>query len=218
MPRLIGVVVVIALADSLNPSTIAPGLYIASGQRPRYRVLQFTAAVFLVHLVGGILLLIGPGQLLLSLVNDLSETSRRLLEFGAGVAMAIAAVILWRRRRQLSEKDLPDPNPKGRSSAILGATIMAVELPTAFPYFGAIAAILGSGGGRLPQMLALAVYNVCFVLPLIAILATLLVVGDKADATLNRWRDRLQHRWPAVLAVLLLGIGIVVMAFGAIGL
>jgi len=67
-------------------------------------------------------------------------------------------------------------------------------------------------------MLALAVYNVCFVLPLIAILTTLLVVGDKADATLNRWRDRLQHRWPAVLAVLLLGIGIVVMAFGAIGL
>jgi cytochrome c biogenesis protein CcdA len=218
LARVIGFVVVIALADSLNPSTIAPGLYIASGQRPRRRVLQFTAAVFVVHLAGGIILLIGPGQLLLSLVNELSETGRSLLELGAGVVMAIAALIFWRRRRQLADKDLPDPNPKGRSSVILGATIMVVELPTAFPYFGAIAAILGSGGSRAPQILALLIYNTCFVLPLIAILATLLLVSDQADATLNRWRDRLERRWPAVLAVLLLGLGIVVMAFGATGL
>jgi cytochrome c biogenesis protein CcdA len=218
LARVIGLVVVIALADSLNPSTIAPGLYIAAGQRPRYRVLQFTASVFLVHLAGGTILIIGPGQLLLSLVNDLGETSRRLLELGAGLAMTIAAIIIWRRRRRLAEKDLPDPNPKGRSSAILGATIMVVELPTAFPYFGAIAAILGAGGSLPSQVFALVIYNLCFVLPLIAILATLLFVGDDAEAALNRWRDRLQQRWPAVLALLLLGFGIVVIAFGATGL
>jgi cytochrome c biogenesis protein CcdA len=214
----IGLVAVIALADSINPSTIAPALYVASGERPRYRLLQFTAAVFLVHLAGGAILLIGPGQLLLGVVNGLGETSRRFLELGAGVAMTVGAIVLWRRRRRLAEKDLPDPNPKGRSSAILGATIMIVELPTAFPYFGAIAAILGSGGSGPREMLGLVIYNLCFVLPLIAILATLLFVGDHADAVLNRWRARLQSRWPTVLAVLLLGIGIAVIAVGVTGL
>ncbi len=46
----------IALGNSLNPSTIAPALFVASGERARHGVLEFTIAVFLVHLVGGALL------------------------------------------------------------------------------------------------------------------------------------------------------------------
>ena len=53
MFRLVGLVVSIGLADSLNPSTIAPALYFASGERARARVFEFTAAVFLVFLAGG---------------------------------------------------------------------------------------------------------------------------------------------------------------------
>ena len=37
MLRLIGLVVSIGLADSMNPSTIAPGIYLAMGRRPRDR-------------------------------------------------------------------------------------------------------------------------------------------------------------------------------------
>jgi cytochrome c biogenesis protein CcdA len=218
LARVIGLVVAIALGDSLNPSTIAPALYVASGERPRRRVLEFTTAVFLVHLAGGAILLIGPGQLLLSLLDNLGKSARNLLELGAGVAMIAAASILWHQRRRLAQKELPDPNPKRQSSALLGATIIAVELPTAFPYFAALAAILGSGGSGPGEMLELAIYNLCFVLPLIAILATLLIAGDHADARLRRGRDRLQQRWPVVLATLLLLVGTFVGALGATGL
>ena len=41
MLRLIGVVVSIGLADSLNPTTIAPALYLASGEHARARVTEY---------------------------------------------------------------------------------------------------------------------------------------------------------------------------------
>lgn len=62
MLRLAGVVVTIALVDSLNPSTIAPATYLASGERARRSVLEFTAAVLLTHVAGGVLLLLGPAR------------------------------------------------------------------------------------------------------------------------------------------------------------
>src|SRR5881227_2262107 len=103
--------------------------------------------------------------------------------------MLLAAAAVWRRRRRLVEKDLPNPNPQRKSSILLGATIIGVELPTAFPYFAAIAAGLGSGAGATRQLLLLGLYNLCFVLPLITILATLLLAGEKAEELLTRGRE-----------------------------
>ena len=62
MLRLFGIVVSIGLADSMNPSTIAPGLYLAVGERARSSLIQFTLAVFAVNLVGGAVIALGPGQ------------------------------------------------------------------------------------------------------------------------------------------------------------
>ena len=67
MLRMIGIVVSVGLADSLNPSTVAPALYIASG-RSAESVTQFTIGVFSVYLIGGALIMFGPGELVLSLV------------------------------------------------------------------------------------------------------------------------------------------------------
>lgn len=112
-------VVAIALGDSLNPSTIAPALFLASGERSRHGVLEFTISVFLVHLVGGALLALGPAQLLLSLLNELGHTTKQILETAAGVAMVIASCLVWHHRGRLAQKDLPDPNPQRKSSLLL---------------------------------------------------------------------------------------------------
>ena len=53
MLRLIGIVISIGLADSLNPTTIGPALYVATGERARERVAEFTLAVFAVYFLGG---------------------------------------------------------------------------------------------------------------------------------------------------------------------
>src|SRR5579859_6740040 len=142
MLRLIGIVLSIGLADSMNPSTIAPGLYLAMGKRARADLLQFTLAVLAVNLVGGAAIALGPGSALLALVPKPDATARYIVETVAGMAMLIAGVVLWRRRERLSHRQLPAPRSQGKSAAVLGLTISAVELPTAFPYFAAIAAIV----------------------------------------------------------------------------
>lgn len=215
MLRLMALVVPIAIGDSLNPSTIAPALYLASGERARKSVAAFTAAVLLVHLAGGAAIALGPGQLVLSLLNQLGQRIGDILAIAAGAAMTTVAGVMWYKRRRLAQKELPSPNPKGRSSALLGATIIAVELPTAFPYFAAIALIIGSRQPTASQALPLVLYNTCFVLPLIAILLTLMLAGDEADTRLTRARASLQRRWPSVVALLLLLVGVSFAALGA---
>ncbi|MEA2160346.1 MAG: hypothetical protein QOD66_2726 [Solirubrobacteraceae bacterium] len=214
MLRLIGLVVSIGLADSLNPTTIAPALYLATGEHARARLIEFTLGVLLVYFVGGALIALGPGQLLLALVPKPDAEDRQVIEIVVGVAMLVAAAVLWRNRESLSNRRMPAPSADGRSSAILGATITAVELPTAFPYFAAIAAIVGSGLDPVRQLVVLLVFNVCFVLPLILMVVAMSVAGDGAIQALTRGRDFLERRWPVVLSVLLLVAGVFVILLG----
>ena len=214
MLRLIGLVVSIGLADSLNPTTIAPALYLATGEHARTRLIEFTLGVLLVYFVGGALIALGPGQLLLALVPKPDTEDRHVIEIVVGVAMLVAAAVLWRNRASLCQRRMPVPSAEGKSSAILGATITAVELPTAFPYFAAIAAIVGSGVDPARQLVLLLVFNLCFVLPLILMVVAMSLVGDRAIETLSRGRDFLERRWPVVLSVLLLVAGLFVILLG----
>lgn len=218
MLRLIGLVVSIGLADSMNPSTIAPGLYLALGPQARAGLVQFTLAVFAINLVGGAVIALGPGQALLAIVPTPGATVRYIAEIVAGVVMLVGAVVLWRRRRTLARRELPTPKSEGRSAIWLGVTISAVELPTAFPYFAVIAAVVGSGFSPLRQLILLALYNVAFVLPLLLMILTLTVAPHQAGRILGRARDWLQRRWPALLGGLALVAGTFCVVIGITGL
>jgi cytochrome c biogenesis protein CcdA len=218
MIRLIGICISIGLADSLNPTTIGPALFLASGPRPREHVIRFTVGVFLVYFVGGAVIALGPGQLLLSLVPRPDRDTRQILEVIAGAVMLAAGALLWRHRNSLSERTPTPSETQRKSSALLGATITAVELPTAFPYFAAIAAIVGSGMDLARQILLLLLFNVCFVAPLAAIVATLWFAGESAQAKLARARLFLQLHWPTLLAVLALIAGVFTIVLGATGI
>jgi cytochrome c biogenesis protein CcdA len=220
MARLLVLMISIGLADSLNPSTIAPALFLASGERPRLRVAEFTLAVFVVYLIGGALIALGPGALIRQALPDLDviRTVRYTAEIVAGVLLLAGAAIIWRRRHRMVARGLPASGGGRRSSILLGATITAVELPTAFPYFAAIAAVVGSGLGPMRELSLLVVFNLCFVLPLLGILATLVLAGESADRLLSRGRRYLERRWPHILCGLILVVGVLAILFGAVGL
>jgi cytochrome c biogenesis protein CcdA len=218
MLRLVGLVVSLGLADSLNPSTVGPALYLATGERPRRAVLRFTGTLTAVFFVGGLVLTVGPGQLLLALIPHPDATVRYIAETVAGVAMLVVAAVLWVRREQLGHRHHDSSEPKNHSAGLLGVIIAAIEFPTAFPYFAAIAAIVASGLSVPQEALLVAIYNLCFVLPLLAIVVVLTVAGDRADRVLTTAREYLQTHWPVIVAVLAFVAGLFTLALGITGL
>ncbi len=220
MFRELWVVLSIGLADSLSPSTSVTGLFLASGERPRRSVLEFAAGVFLVFLLGGLILTLGPGRAILALVPRPTATARYILETVAGTAMLLVSVRLWRRKGSPGSGDPRMARLRRRASSpfILGVLIAAFELPTAFPYFAAIAAIVGSGLDLGPQLVLVVIYDLCFVLPLLAIALTVTVAGEPAVVRLTHAREWLALHWPVVLSRLALVAGIFVVTLGVTGL
>jgi cytochrome c biogenesis protein CcdA len=217
MLRLIGIVISIGLADSINPSTVAPALYMTAQPRPRRPLAQFTVAVFLVYFLGGLLIALGPGELVLALVPKPDLVTRHVLEVLAGVVLLVVAALLWSHRNRLRQKRLPAFSSQGRASWLLGATITAIELPTAFPYFGALAAVMGSDVDLPRKILLILLFNVCFILPLLAMLLLLTVAGPRAEIELAKVSAFLQRRWPVLLAVVAVLAGLITIGLGATG-
>jgi cytochrome c biogenesis protein CcdA len=218
MLRLVGVVISVGLADSLNPSTIGPALYLATVKERVWRVTQFTLGVFGVSLAGGLLVTIGPGRLLIGLIPHPREHVRHAIELLAGIALVLVAIALWLARRRLTRRELPMRSVGGHSAFIAGASIMAIELPTAAPYIAVMAAIAASDASLLGEVWLLVLYNLAFALPLFAIVVVLLVAGDRAAPWLHGAQTWLQRWWPVALAALLFLAGIGLTAIGAVGL
>jgi cytochrome c biogenesis protein CcdA len=212
------IVVSIALADSVNPSTIAPTLYLATTDHPRRHVGGFIVGVFTINLLAGLLIMVGPGQLILALIPRPSSTTKHFLELVTGLIIVSLALALWSRRDFLSRTSLPTAKAKAGSSLMLGAGLALIELPTALPYFAAIAAITESGLNLPVRITMLTIYNLVFILPLVLILGTLEVLGDRASRILGRINRWLQKHWPTLLAGLGLFVGIVFLALGVAGL
>jgi cytochrome c biogenesis protein CcdA len=215
MLRVLIVAISVGLADSINPSTVGPAIYLATGRKPVESVALFAFGVFAVNVVGGVLLTIGPGRLLLALIPHPRGTARHVIELIAGLVLLGAAVALWLGRRRLARRELPGRGGGGGSAFVAGGTIAAIELPTALPYFAVIAAIVATGGSILKQVTLVGIYCAAFVAPLLGIIAALIVAGERADPWLERGGAWLQRRWPVVLATILLLAGGALCAAGA---
>jgi cytochrome c biogenesis protein CcdA len=205
--RLAVVVISVGLADSLNPTTLGPALLLATAQSRVRRLAEFTTGVFAVNLLVGLVLTVGPGRLLIGLIPHPRGDARHGIELAAGVLLLISAVVLWLSRRRLARRELPMQGGGSGFALIAGASIAAVEAPTALPYFAIITAVVASSASFPVEILLIALFNVAFVLPLLVILGVLLVAGERADPWLRTSGAWLQRWWPVVLANLLLAVG-----------
>lgn len=99
----------------------------------------------------------------------------------------------------------PTPRRSQRRTGTVAASTNPRELPPT--------------GDRIPQEIGLLLlYNVAFVVPLLAVIAVMLLAGRRADPWLQKggaWRER---RGLVVLASLLLFVGSVLAVLGGSGL
>jgi cytochrome c biogenesis protein CcdA len=216
---LIVLVISVGLADAVNPSTLAPALLLATGPDAVRRLVGFTLGVFVVSLAGGIVLLVGPGELLRGALPHPGRHARSIAELVGGVLLLGLAAALWFGRRKVTRRleSSGSGNANGGAFA-LGAGIMAVELPTAIPYFAAIAAILASGAHIAFGVALVLLYNIAFVAPLLALVAIRERAGERATARLEAIGSWLRQRAPVLGAVVLALLGVAFLVVGIAGL
>jgi cytochrome c biogenesis protein CcdA len=215
---LAALVMSIGIADSLNPSTIAPALYYASHTHATRRILGFMAGVFCVSTAVGLLLTFGPGEAILALLPHPSSNTKHWLEVGFGIVALVVTVGLFIARAHVTARfDRRETRPS-RPPFLLGAGIIAVELPTAFPYFAAIAAIVGSRRSIPEQTLLIVIFNLTFIAPLGAILLLRALAGARGERILEQFRRSLERRLGILLPAIVFLIAIVLLALGGIGL
>jgi cytochrome c biogenesis protein CcdA len=219
MLKLAIAVVAIALPDCINPSLIGGELFVATGPHPRWRTAAFALAAWAVTFVFGVAFALGLGDLILSLVPKPGATLKYALIAGAGLVLLIGGTVVWIRRKALtSSEPTHDRRTSHGSAALVGAGIAGLELLTAFPYFAAIAMIVGSGVSNAEKLSLLVLYCVVYVLPLIAIAALFAVMGERAERMLRPVGDWLLAHWPLIVGPLTATIGIGVLAFGLVQL
>ena len=95
---------------------------------------------------------------------------------------------------------------------------MAIELPTAFIYFGAISAILDAHPVALAEISLLSVYNALFVAPLLAVLAVRHVAGSRAERWLATGEARVRRLGQLALTGVAGAGGAALLAIGLSGL
>ena len=105
-----------------------------------------------------------------------------------------------------------------RTSILVGAGIMAVELPTALPYFAVIAAVTSSGRSVTMQVALVLLFNLVFVAPLLAVLAVRQLAGARGRSWLTATRERLDRHADALVPALVLLVAVILVAIGAVGL
>ncbi|HTX08840.1 MAG TPA: GAP family protein [Solirubrobacteraceae bacterium] len=219
MLKLAVAVVAIALADCINPSLIGGELFVATGERPRQSTIAFTVAAWIVTFMFGLALALGLGDLILALVPKPGRMVKYGLITAAGAVLVVGGAMVWIRRRSLVDGEASDDHHDAhRPAALMGAGIAGLELLTAFPYFAAIAMIVGSGVSSAERLLLLILYCVIYTLPLIAIAVLIAVMGERAERILGPIGHWLSGHWPAVVAPLTVAFGIGVLAFGIVQL
>jgi cytochrome c biogenesis protein CcdA len=208
----------IGLADSLNPSTVLPALWLVTMPHGG-RLGSYTLGVFAVYLAGGLLLVFGPGPALISILHHIRGPVEHVLEAAGGVlALAFAFVLLRSPPSPHNERPRQRRVTTRPSAFMLGAGIMTIELPTAFIYFGAIAAILAAHPAAPAEVALLIIYNAMFVAPIVAILVIHRFAGKRFDQWLLSSEARFRRAGHLALTAVAGAGGAVLLVLGVTGL
>ena len=166
----------------------------------------------------GLLLTLGPGQLILDAIPHPGAHTKHLLELAAGLVALALVPVLWRVRHRVAHSVAGDAKRGNGSTFALGAGIALAETPTAFPYFVVIAAIVGSESNLPTQAALVLLFNAVLILPLLVIVAICIRPGADGRRALNWLRVKLDRWAPLLVPGVVLLIGVALVGVGAVGL
>src|SRR5690242_5158251 len=110
----VALVMTIGLADSLNPTTVAPATALALREDGARRAAAFTAGVAVVSLLGGLLLVAGPGQAIIAAIPHPSARVKRIGEIVVGIVLLGLALTAWLARGRIARRMAGSGERRGR--------------------------------------------------------------------------------------------------------
>lgn len=171
----------LAVADSLNPFTVAAQAYLLGTPRPMARSLAFLLTTYVVYAAGGVLLLEGWSAFYRYLAPLIPSWGLSAGEIALGLLLAGATVWAWRKAR--NGTPFSPPAQMTISATIVFAVVStAADFSSALPYFAAVNRLAGSDTSRLAQLGAIGWYNLIYVAPLILLVGAKLALSDESSA------------------------------------
>ena len=198
-------IVGLGLLDSLNPFSIAACAVVSARPQSLGRGVAFITATFLVYFLSGVALVTGWAELLIALQPWIKPWMRVAFWLLVAFGCCLGAIFLWRRPPMGQDKAVKQPS----STAILAIFLFAFgstlsDMPTAFPYFGAIPIMVATGANFLGLLAWLALYSLIYVSPLIILLAYRLIFPqafEPLQGVINRMMDWVIRRLSPALLV-----------------
>ena len=184
--------VVLAVIDSINPSAIVVTLYLLSRSEPSVQVGVYITTIFLTYFALGLMVILGIDTFLPSMGTVLRSP---LGLVGQGlVGVALLAYSLTASAGGTSATRVAPPSARTYAAlAMLGVSVTAMELPTALPYFAAIAVITSADLPIRQWAPLLVLYNAIFVMPPVILLVGHLLFGKPLRERYAGLTLRLQH-------------------------
>lgn len=217
MLKLLGVIIPIAVVDSLNPVTIAVHVYLLTTRKPAVRTATYVLGVFIAYLAGGLFLALGlhavvdAGKSLVAGNEALGYVGR----FIFGVLLLGFGVYFYCKATDHAEVKQPASLHPLRTF-LLGFGVTASDLPTALPYFAAIKRTLDTELAMAAVVVALGLYTLVYVLPLLLLLG--IYLSHRRESTpllrgINEWLARWSR---PVIALFCLSAGLLLIANAAV--
>ena len=216
MSALLPSLIAIAALDSLNPSAIALQVYLLGTTKPIPRSIAFVIGIFFAYWTSGLLAVLGLDRLIQTVIVNsgfsLSTPLFYIIQFLTGIILLIVGVTL-----RITTQSEPVKAPQKLNLAktfLLGMSVTILEFPTALPYFAAIEQIVRANLDLLSTMSILALYNLIFVLPPIALIVIYLFFHRQSFALtlLQRINRSIAVYSPHIIRFLILGLGIFLIA------
>ena len=221
MVELLLILTPIGLLDSISmiPICIVILVVLLAGPQPLLRSSALIVGIYATYIACGILILLG----LQSVFDEISaytlrlwknpETEELILQVLIGVVLSAFGLRIATARKRRTVK--PVASDMTIVQALLaGAGLTIVGLPGAVPYFAAIDLILRADVTVFQRMLALGYYNFVFVMPLAAIVALRLILGEHSTGILDAVKQFFDSWGQRLIVALLLILGVVLVVDG----
>lgn len=181
MLLLLGTTITASFFDSLNPSAIAQQMLLQAMVKNKRYIWLFIMGIGSANFVMGLAIYYGIAAWVSSILTEMARAYPQHICRGAMIAGILCFFIGLRLivktrgdvRRDLEEEKSEDEGNKAPSQLspislfIMGAAFCAVELTSAFPYFGFLALLTSYHLAFPAVLLFIMIYNFMYMLPLI---------------------------------------------------